>query len=302
MPRHHITLGFSCQSRFSIDLFTARHQRHPFDFVIASKAAVLEGLRTEGASFRHDAETIRLFTAAAEARTGVERGGIHFWHDYPLENKKTLVPDWAAHIPSVNAKYAALWPRFIALLRDEDAEVTLVICDTQWDLEEYVAAGSGFETMFGFDAAYHGALRQALDGLGARRCDILFTGRDLRRVTQLRAEIKDPRFRCRFGGVLKLRANSLLSVSAMSARAEGSAALDRLCGDYDDGVSITRSSAETALVRRLAPDGESALIAECSLLPDGYLVVLPGANNVFGAVLEGGALRIANGMMWRRRV
>ena len=176
----------------------------------------------------------------------------------------------------------------------------LVVTNTQWDLEAYVTPPGDFETLFGFDAAYFAAVAAALDDLGARNWRMLFVGRDIARVARLRAEVADPRLHCRFGGVLKLRANSLLAVSTLIAPSRDAARLALICGDCEGGVSIEMSGPDAALAWQADPAGAKAPLAECSLLPDGYLVVFPGSNNVFGAFFEGGALHVSNGVRWRR--
>ncbi len=122
----YVSLGFSCQSRFSIDLFTADHRRNPFDFNISTKEAVLRGLTTSGANFEHTKPEIDLYRMTEEGRSGVSCNGLYFWHDYPMDGRE-LASSWDTKIDGVNAKYRFLWKRFEDLLIKSPDPVTYLV-------------------------------------------------------------------------------------------------------------------------------------------------------------------------------
>jgi hypothetical protein len=296
----YVSLGFSCQTRFSIDLFAADHRRNPFDFNISTKDAVLRGLATSGANFEHREPGIDIYRMTEERRRGVSCNGVYFWHDYPMDGKE-LASSWETNIEGVNEKYRFLWKRFASRISKHSDPVTFIVSNTQMNLGEFSTSTDDFDKKFGFDEAFYYELAQRL-GVGNRNGrSITFLSRDLSNVVSLRKELSSNEgFVIRFGGLMNLATNPLVAFSTLVNTApERKDALGCLVGNYSGGARIELSGDITATVYRSGPQGEIPW-AEVSMLSDGYLFVFQGRNKVFTAVMQEGSLHFSNRTTWTK--
>jgi hypothetical protein len=158
-----VSLGHSCQTRFILEDLDGASRRMPYDFNIATRAALLKALETDGASLQHDEDTASVFRMKSDGREGIETGGMYFWHDYPLaEDKLSLADGWQREIARVNEKYAALWARLAMLLRS-DEEKTLVLSNSQHNLGEFAEGDDDFRRSFGLGRQAFEEIAVALD-------------------------------------------------------------------------------------------------------------------------------------------
>lgn len=219
----YFSLGFSCQSRFAIDVVAPTTHRAPFDFNITTRTALLEGLRTKGASFVHDVGTGTPYRMPLSGREGLEAAGSYFWHDYPFTETGALRPDWTETIDAVNQKYAFLWERFLGDLALPGRK-RLVLSNTQFNLPEFAASPSDFETKFGIDATLCRDLTAELDRL-TDDYDLVCLLRCREAADRLRQEVRDRRLIVRFGGVQALKCDPVIARSALMPRRSALASL-----------------------------------------------------------------------------
>ena len=303
-PKLLISLGFACQTRFSIDALSGDHRRFPFDFNISTKAAVLSGLATQGKNFAHASDELRIFRMPLEETEGVEKGGIYFWHDYERSDSRRLARHWAAAVADVNEKYAAVWRRFIAELKNAETEKVFVVANSQCNLAEFSDSPADFEAKFGLDEEFYRAVCAGLDAIGVKFYRIIFLNRDLGAAIRLRDAISDPQFESRFVGTLNLPTDNRVAVSVLAADPGTDAALlDRIAGSYaipgGGVVTIERSRDRTAVAYRHLSRSAREPWAEVSALANGYLFVFEGQNNNHTAVVEDGALYFSNHTRWK---
>jgi hypothetical protein len=210
-----ISLGFSCQTRFMIDALSPGGRRNPFDFNITGRAALVAALASDGASLRHGAEDAAPYRMPVEGREGIFVRGMYFWHDYPLAGDGlTLHPDWRAEIVRVNEKYAALWGRFAARLRD-GGEKVLVLSNAQKNLGEFAADAADFSRRFGLGRQAFAEIAAALDAFGAKNYRLVFLSRTAAEVEET-AGLRDGRLDHRFAGPLRLRPDAATAARLLS--------------------------------------------------------------------------------------
>lgn len=295
---HLISLGHSCQTRFIIDHVDAGGRRMPFDFNITTRQAVIRALATDGASLAHDEGSASIFRAARDGRTGINAGGLYFWHDYPLaEDKLALADGWQRDIPRVNEKYAALWSRFSALLRS-DAPKTLLLSNSQHNLPDFAADGADFHHSFGLGLAAFEEISQALDAHGARNWRLLLLTRDIADLAQT-IGLDDPRLDHRYVGTLSLRPDMAV---AESLAIDGGGTIDEdLSGTYEDATFTIRSHRPgISIIFAHDADGMQAhgAITQTGLRP---MIWLKGRRNTFSEIaIEGSEIRLPDGTRWRR--
>ena len=298
MIKSFISLGFSCQTRFSLDVSCADPRRMPFDFNITTLQGLVAALESNGETLIHSTGNAVVFTAPKTGRQGISQSGIFFWHDYPLmTDNKTLAADWQKKLPLIQQKYQAIWTRFSALLRSRHVSKTLLVSNSQSNLGNFVTSGREFDDEFGLNGKSYEKILAALQSFEARNFDIVFLNRNLPEVIKTRTEIKDPKFRTRFFGVLPLPTNPKLSALLLAASPELDSSIADLCGNYDGGRSISRSGDNTADISQTS-DGLDRAIGEISAIPGGYIAVFEGLNNVVTAFFNDTALMFSNKTRW----
>jgi hypothetical protein len=301
--QHHkrLSLGFSCQSRFSLDVASGDFRTHPFDFNITTRELLLACLREDGAPLWPGAERLQVHRTPEGQEEGLGAGGVYFWHDYPRA-AGVLAPGWEARVPDVQAKYRALWARLGAVLRDDHLHKRLVVSNCQANLTEFAASPADFHLRFGLDPDFATRLSDALEAFGARRFRLSLLVRDLPWAIHLHelARLRPDRFDVRFVGPLSLptsslvAASSLVSVAEEEPVAEGFAAI---FGRYDNGADIFPVHPNVALAVR----GDEPL-AEVRPFGGGLVFTFAGGlDRVARAVFLEGALSFADHTRWIKR-
>jgi hypothetical protein len=300
-----ISLGFSCQTRFLIDAFSPEIKRHPFDFNITSRPALIRALATDGASLMHHAGAATTYVMPKEQRQGVEVGGMYFWHDYPLgPDKLALSPDWADRRVSVNGKYAMLWQRFAETLRSDMPKI-LALSNSQHNLPQFAADEADFDRKFGLGRQAHDEITAALETFGARNWRLAFLSRSAGEVEET-ADLHDRRLEHRFVGALSLRVAPALATQLISDRPETSAGIRAIEGRYNDGTVIVRAiSARVAMIRSAVDgiettDSAAAPLGSIWAGGDGLVAAFSGRDRVFFVSADAAALSFSDGSRWTR--
>jgi hypothetical protein len=232
-----------------------------------------------------------------EGREGLTGNGIYFWHDYPYR-KRNLARDWREHVAQVNGKYAALWPRFLRLLRDPAVHKRLLVSNTQDNLAEFAEGERDFAARFGLTAGFAEELRGCLNSIGACNFSLLFLNRSLYDSFSL-AQIPGAPAASRYWGPTGLPTSGFLAAATLLPRvppAEAEAALRRLVGPWEEGCSIGLCGGLGYVFR------EGALWAEITVIEDGYVFAFAGAgaDRHRSAILEGDELIFSDRRRWRR--
>ena len=298
VPLMLVSLGYSCQTRFIIDIMgEAANRRMPFDFNITSRAALLRAFESDGASLRQSVEEARIFTEPREAREGIEIGGMYFWHDYPLDEAKLrLRPDWRNDIGRVNEKYAALWQRFAALVRSDEPK-TLFLSNTQHNLGQFSEGEIHFAEHFGLGRKAYDTLMATLEGFGARNCRLLFLSRSIRDVIET-ADVKIDRLDHRFAGKLSLRPQQAILSKVLAEKLQP--VPDILIGSYERGARrLSYLTDRAALIEHVEVAG-TAPVGLLTATGEGLVVAFEGRDQVFDVRADANGLAFSNGMKWSR--
>lgn len=275
-----------------------KQTRRPFDWCITDKRALLAGLRTRGASFRHEPATSELIHRAG--REGIASEGIYFWHDYPKADRRTLSLDWSAATPGVNEKYAFIWQRFLDEL-SEPGEKMFVIATTQDNLVEFASDEQNFKVRFALDGKFIDDLALALEEVCSDGFSILALVRSLEEADAIRAQGRFEPLILRFCGPLPLKVHQpIVDLIRIASTAEVGLPLG-LAGHYDSGVMIKHQSHDAARIFRqlglhMVPWGE------CYALNGGKVLVSLADEQVgvFTAIFDGVRLRFSDGQEWAR--
>jgi hypothetical protein len=199
-----ISLGYSCQTRFTLDQIHPDQKRMPFDFNITSRPALISAFETDGASLQHGEHSATIYEMKSGDREGVEVSGMFFWHDYPLdEHKVRLHREWPNKIATVNEKYAALWQRFADLIRADQSK-TLVLSNSQRNLPDFAEDEADFDLKFGLGRLAFEEITGALEAFGARNYRLKFLSRSRSELEET-AAIADERLDHRYLGPTTLR-------------------------------------------------------------------------------------------------
>lgn len=293
-----ISLGHSCQTRFMIDIMGGEGQRRmPFDFNITTRRALINALATDGASLRHCPERAATFVTETEGRHGVEIEGLYFWHDYPLaDDKLALRCDWRNDMARVNEKYAALWQRFTALARSDEAK-TFFLSNTQHNLDQFATDRADFDEKFGLGLAAFNEISSALDAFGARNYRLRFLSRSIREVEET-AGLSDERLDHRFSGKLSLRPDPAI-LSRLFADVDG-ICLAGICGSYDASGKLVKAISERAAIIYRLENGAAVPHGTLTAAGGELAAAFEGRDQVFQARNGGRGLHFSNGVEWLR--
>jgi hypothetical protein len=292
-----VSLGHSCQTRFILEDLDGASRRMPFDFNIATRAALIAALATDGASLAHDEDSARVFRMASDGREGIENGGMFFWHDYPLaENKLGLADGWQREIGRINEKYAALWSRLATLLRSDD-EKLLVLSNSQHNLGQFARDEDDFRERFGLGGRAFEDISAALDRFGAKNYRLMFLTRSIADLAETVA-LKDPRLEHRFVGTLSLRPDHRIAASIAPGRRTDD--ILPLCGHYEGGQWQVKPVSRDAAVIHRCVEGGSQPHGAITISDIGLVAWVEGRDRFQDIDYAAGKLRFADGSVWRQ--
>ncbi len=296
--RKLVSFGFSCQSRFCIDLVSADHRRLPFDYNVTTKAALLAAFLNDGEIFGlRDEDVLEVYRTPKEGREGIHTKGVYLWHDFAVTEDLDILPNWREGLPLIRQKYAAMWGRFRSLLRSPDEQFTFVISNTQINLGEYARDFQDFSDKFRITRDFILYLKEALTAFGVRDFEILVLNRNLRDSIELNHAFPGGWFRSVFAGKLTLPTNGKLAGSVFSVGAADRAALTSVDGVYEGGWRIVPLSDHNAAITKA---GEP--VGELRSMQDGYIAVFDDdAESIRTAIrADDGELYWSDKTRWRR--
>lgn len=293
--KHYISLGFSCQSRFAIDSLSADHRAMPYDWLISTKAFILETLTSlDGREFTPSTGALQIHEAKSEGMQGAYGNGAWFWHDFP-RNGNRLAENWRAETNHL-AKYPKLWKRFLDLIRDGSRRKVFVLSNSQFNLPEFLRPPGDFSAHYGINAAYLELLNQKLEAAGAVNFEFLVLLRSLGEFIDIGQNCRLQNLDARFVGTLSLPIHIQVASSLLHP-AKAGPDLDRLIGRYDNGVEIIRAPFDSLLV--LAPGNVSWGVARRHF--NGYLFSMVGPiNSLHKAIEDDGSLYFSTKDRWRK--
>lgn len=267
-----ISLGFSCQSKFTSNIVCGDFQSLPFDSNITTKDFVLKALdQGNGQLFMREFSELEHYQMPQEKTQGLHKDGIWFWHDFP-RNGNDLADGYQASVNLVE-KYAYLWKRFINRLEDRGPKRFLV-SNTQKNLVEFASDQQDFTNKFGFDIGFYNNLCAALDKLGVENYRVTFLVRTLEEYRNLCNQPGTDRLDLRYGGVLNLNYNPLIASSLVSPEHQTST-LDQLCGNYDKGYVVEKANHDSVVIN----DGNGKAVAVGRSFYDGFIFGLVGLTD-----------------------
>ena len=290
-----ISLGFSCQSRLSIDAVTADHRALPYDWCFTTKDFILKSLTNlDGAGFWPSVDALELYEMPVEKNQGPGTDGIWFWHDFPREGN-ALLPDWRNH-HAFAAKYPHLWDRFLRLIRDPTQEKVFVLSNSQYNLDQLASGPDDFAAKFGLDSAFISALDQALLSAGACNYQFIVLCRRIEDFFDLILNSKLPHIDPRLVGALLLPYHPIVAHSLLDNDAAISS-LDDIIGTYDNGAQIISAPMNTLAVI----NGHGQAWGAVRSFSDGMIMSFAdGLNQVFTAIQDGRDLYLSNKARWRK--
>ena len=201
--KHYISLGFSCQSRFAIDSFTADHRGMPYDWLVTTKEFILETLTNlDGREFTPPTEELQIYEMVTEKTEGLRRNGIWFWHDFPRDGTR-LAGNWRSET-KVLEKYPKLWKRFLETIRDGSKRKVFVISNSQFNLNEFLMPGGNFADHYRIDTAYLELLNRKLEAAGAVNFELLVLTRTIGEFVDIAMNSSLHNLDARFVGLLGL--------------------------------------------------------------------------------------------------
>ena len=296
--RRFVSLGFSCQARFSISSVGADHRRLPFDYNITTKSALLNALKDDGEVFKLADETaMQVFCTRQQKREGVLLDGVFFWHDFPVINEQAMIANWSDGLGDVRAKYAAMWRRFRQVLAEPDTHITFVISNSQANLGQFADTFEEFSDRYIVTPAFIHDLRAALSDLGARSFDLIVLNRYLTGSIEINEAIKADWFRSVFVGKLNLPTHQRLAVNVLARDKAGEPPLAAIEAQYQDGLRVVRLNDDSAAILK-----GKAPIGEIRPATGGYIAVFEdGFDAVKTAIrTDDGALYWSDKLRWAR--
>lgn len=287
---HTISLGFSCQTRFSLDEFDCNMLRLPFDFNITSRDFLIETLLRDGQNLLDG--DLKIFQMPKEKWQGVQRDGILFWHDFPLAGFE-VAAGWQEKIPALREKYRYLWDRFRQVLRG-DGYKKFYLSNTQANLTDYTASDDEFHNKFALDSDFYLRLREALLHYGVRHFDITFINRNINDADALRPHEAQGEggLLSRFVGILDLPCHQAVAMSLVPLCHRTS--IRAVVGRYSNGCCI-----EYINEYRAAVYVEGNVWGEIVPYFNGYLMFLNAKGMIWKAALSvEGELKFNNHTRW----
>ncbi len=290
-----ISLGFSCQTRFAINIGSAAGPAMPFDWTITTRSFVNTALATDGEVLTISENDVSIYTMPDEKCQGVQMHGIYFWHDFPVaEDNRTIKTGWERDIAKVNDKYKKRWLYFKELMRDSFTEKRILFSNTQLNLSQFATDKNDFHNKFGLDNYFFYSVIDSLNLWGAKNYRITFLVRTLDDYeTLVDTETKlSHLFDVRFAGEMSLRANAPL-VSSIFTTPSAAGALGELCGKYKNGAQIAMRG-KTALIYNV----NGKLCGEVRPFTGGYLFVFDGLDNTFTARMKDREIYFSDNTQW----
>jgi hypothetical protein len=295
----YVSLGFSCQSRYTLATLSADHRGMPFDWSITTRQFVLESLQEgDGRGFTPAPDELKIYQMPNTGAEGLGSDrGIWFWHDFPRGNDLKLAANWrtASDFPQ---KYIALWERFLKCIRDPGQRKRFVVSNTQENLDQFWTSLHDFQFKFGLDFSYASKLFEVLVELGTKNFEIEFLIRNIDDYIDLvgRPEIKN--FHPKFVGPLALPTHNIVANSLLySVDIDAISHVRELAGQYDNGAVIVPVAYNSAMIY----DANKNCQGVAYDFPGGFIFCfMGGVSKVFRAVIDNNCIYFENKSRWRK--
>lgn len=284
-----ISLGFSCQTRFTLDVFDCSHERLPYDFNISTRDFVIHSLLRDGAPFWEG--DCSIFAMPEAKIQGVERNGVLFWHDFDRDGP-IVDKEWRSKLDIIDSKYRYLWDKFTAYARSERHKV-FYISNSQCNLSDYAFSDEDYNFRFRLDTDFYLRLKNALRDFGARNFEVALLNRDIDDARALRSlsQRDGENLVSKYVGILNLPTETMIANLLIPGAHQ--VPIDRICGKYTNGCFIERLDETTADVFV-----EGLLWGQASSYFNGYLFVFKSKGVISKAAFRDGKLIFDNRSQW----
>lgn len=290
LDTYHISLGFSCVTRFMLNVFDCSMLRLPYDYNITPRRFLVDSLAQKGMPFFEGG--LSVYEMSLSKEQGVQRlDGIMFWHDFDrVENK--IAPGWEGKVSKLNEKYRYLLNRFFYIVQGEALKV-FYVSNVQPNLPQYSLSEQDFFNKFKLDVEFYGMLKSAIEACGARNFKIVFVNRDLNDAAEL-ARLQEHGERnlvSRYVGMLNTGNFNKIANSFIPN--VHSATVDAIVGRYSNGCVIKRLSGGVAAVYI-----DGAFYGEATPYFNGYMFIFKPDGVVWIGTLRDNAIRFDNKTEW----
>lgn len=290
MNVYHISLGFSCVTRFLLNVFDCSMLRLPYDYNITPKNFLVDSLVRKGLPFFEG--ELSIYEMSLSKEQGIQRlDGIMFWHDFDrIEHR--IAPGWQEKAPKVNEKYKYLVGRFLNIIQGGALKV-FYVSNVQPNLTQYSYSEEDFERKFRLDVEFYFALKSAIEACGAKNFKIILLNRELNDAAQLASlqEKGDTTLASRYVGMLNT-GNFNKIANSFIPNAHG-ATVDAVVGRYSNGCVIVRLSKNVGAVY---VDG--TLYGEVTPYFNGYMFIFKPDGVVWIGGLRGNVIKFDNKTQW----
>lgn len=287
---YHISLGFSCVTRFVLNVFDCSMLRLPYDYNITPKNFLLESLQRKGMPFFEG--DFSVYEMSLSKEQGLQRGnGIMLWHDFDrIEHK--IAPGWEGKICTVNEKYRYLLARFFDIVQSSASKI-FYVSNVQPNLPQYALLEDGFDGMFKLDVEFYFLLNDALLACGAKNFKIALLNRDLddaAGLARLREQGRENLI-SRYIGTLNTGNFNKIANSFIPKIHDNT--IDAIVGRYTNGCVIEPLCKDVAAV---FIDG--VFYGEATPYFNGYLFIFKPDGVVWIGALKEGGVRFDNKTQW----
>ncbi|MEI8395494.1 MAG: hypothetical protein WCF85_12205 [Rhodospirillaceae bacterium] len=298
-----ISLGFSCQSRYTINRCVASPATYPFDWLITTKKFLLNCFLHNGSNFCESIMQLDVYEMPVQKVQGVAGKGIYYWHDF-RRNGLTLAENWRENVDKLVYKYTHLWEKLTIILRDKFIEKILIISNSQHNLNQFAQSREEFNEKFGIDEKFIADIVISLLQYGAVNFKVIVLSRNMfpydKNIDAISGhyDLAD----VHFVGVLSLPTNDLVATSLLhhyNGLCLDSSRLDTITGKYHNGAKIVRDKKGNACV---VYNSIGMPWAEARLFPEGYIFAFCSiVDSVFTAVYDNGKIIFSNNTSWIKK-
>ena len=247
LPHNYISLGFSCQSKFTIEILeNANDVSMPYDWNVVTKEFVIRSLKDEnGKAFQPSLNELRRLKTSILQKKAVCINGIWLFHDFEEKGEELLI-DLSAY-QNFKDKYSYLWKNFINFVRDDFLQKTFLISNSQENLMKFASSKEDFSEKFGINTSYINHLKECLDNLGATNYRFVLLLGDIEEYIEIINSSKLENVTPYFVGTLSLKNHGAIAELFFNRESEKNI-IEQILGKYENGYEIKKYPYDSALV------------------------------------------------------
>ena len=247
LPHNYISLGFSCQSKFTIEILENTNDvSMPYDWNVVTKEFVLRSLKNDdGKAFQPSVNELSLLKKSISQKDAVCINGIWLFHDFEKSGEGLLIDQ--STYQNFKDKYAYLWKRFLDFIRDDFIQKTFVISNSQENLVKFAPSKEDFSKRFGISTSYINNLKECLDNLGATNYRFVLLLRDVEEYMEIVNSSKLENVTPYFVGTLSLKNHGTIAQLFFNRESEKNN-IEQIAGKYKNGYEIKKCPFDSALV------------------------------------------------------